>query len=72
MDREAWYATVHGVTKSQTEQLSMHAPMYSVRTLTMTYFHLALPGLRGIGITYFICTNYIAIIFDSQFFFKEY
>ena len=27
MDREAWWATVHGVTKSQTrlKQLSMHA-----------------------------------------------
>ena len=29
MDRGAWQATVHGVTKSQT-QLSMHTPQYSV------------------------------------------
>ena len=27
MDREAWWATVHGVKKNQT-QLSMHAHMY--------------------------------------------
>ena len=31
MDREAWQATVHGVTKSQTpQQLSLHAEYYVV------------------------------------------
>ena len=29
MDRGAWWATVHGVAKSQTEQLSMHACLIS-------------------------------------------
>ena len=29
MDRGAWWATVHGVTKSQT-RLSIHIPRYSV------------------------------------------
>ena len=40
MDRGAWRATVHGVTKSQTQLCNQHFPMKKVMNLTY------MPGTR--------------------------
>ena len=40
MDREAWRAAVHGVTKSQTRQSNKHFPQYHQLSSTYSHFQL--------------------------------
>ena len=40
MDREAWRAAVHGVTKSQTQLSNKHFPQYHQLSSTYSHFQL--------------------------------